>query len=89
MAELSTEAKAVCGAFWGPMLTEKLTFQRPHILTQKARKGLDELTEAGFLTVEDEPGGGLTWRPTDKMRSERPRVSMAFARANKFPITTE
>ena len=92
--ELSTEAKVVAGTFWGRMYLTTLSFDRPWALTTQTRKGLDELVEAGFLTmtprnnIKDCP---LDWEPTDKMKSERPgkNVSYDFICKNSFSMTTD
>lgn len=88
---LSVEAKVVCGAFWGIMLTTELGFERPWIIHERTRKGLDELVAAGYLTVEkfNQYSDKLIWKTTDKLRAELPRVSMKFMKENSFPVTTE
>ncbi len=89
--ELSTEAKVIIGAFWGIMPTSELSFARPHIIHPRARQGLDELVKTGMLTVEkfNKYSDKLVWKPTDKMKTNKPKVSKAFIKANSFPITTE
>ena len=90
---LSKEAKVCVGAWWSVMMTGELKFQRPHIIHPRTRKGLDELVDKGFLTVEkfNDISDALVWKPTDKMRdkSQRPKVSMDFVKEHGFPITTE
>lgn len=89
---LSVEAKVLTGAWWGIMMTGEVTFDRPWIIHPSTRKGLNELVAAGYLTAaplnryKDCP---WVWKPTDKMKAERPQVSMAFMKANGFPITDE
>lgn len=91
MAELSVEAKVVCGAFWGIMGMTEVSFERPHIITKKARKGLDDLVTAGLLTVEkfNQHSAKLVWKPTGKMKTNKPKVSHEYIKANTFPITSE
>jgi hypothetical protein len=91
---LSTEAKTMVGAFWSIMRITELCFERPWIITPQARKGLDDLTAAGYLKAEQvNPRYGdkspMVWKPTGKMKAEKPRVSLAFVEANSFPITDE
>lgn len=89
---LITEAKVLVGAWWGILPSSEVTFQRPHVIHPRTRQGLDALVAAGYLTVEplnrhkDSP---LTWKPTAKLRSERPKVSRAFMEQNTFPIKIE
>ena len=89
--ELSTEALVVCGAFWGVLPTSELSFERPHVIHPRTRKGLDDLVAAGFLTVErfNNISDKLVWKPTERMKSERPKVSRAFMKDNSFPVTTD
>ena len=90
--ELSTEAKVVAGTFWGIMPTDELSFNRPHIIHPKTRKGLDDLVEAGLLTMEplnDYKNPPLVWKPTDKMKTDKPDTPLAFIKAHGFPVTTE
>lgn len=89
--ELSIEARVVIGAFWGVMPTDELSFQRPHIIHPRTRKGLDELVEAGMLTVErfNKHSDTLVWKPTDKMKTDKPELDMEFLKENSFPVTTE
>jgi len=88
--ELSTEAKVVYGAQFSFGLTE-LSFNRPHIIHPRMRRGLDDLVAAGLLTMEkfNEHSAKLLWKPTEKLKANRPTVSMKFIKANSFPITTE
>ena len=83
----------VAGCFWGMMMPRtELSFDRPWIIHPRTRKGLDELVEAGLLTVEkfDNPHSDkLIWKPTPRMGTEGPKPSMAFMQANSFSITTE
>ena len=91
MSDLSIEAQGMIGAFWMFSNQTEVTFQRPHILTKRARKGLDELVEAGFLTVRkfNRFSDALVWEPTDKMKTDKPRVSIKFLKENSFVITDE
>lgn len=89
---LSPEAKTLVGAWWGVMMTTEVTFQRPWIIHPQARKGLDELVAAGYLSCEplnqcENPPMG--WKPTEKLKTEQPKVSRDFMKANSFPITDE
>jgi len=79
------------GGFWKFSSKMELTFHRPHIITDQARKGLDDLVQAGFLTVDrlNHISDALVWTPTQKMADEKPKVSMKFIEENTFPITTE
>lgn len=90
---LSVEAKVVAGCWWGVMMTDKVGFDRPWTIHPQTRKGLDDLAAAGYLTCEPRnryPNCPLDWKPTDKMRTERPRVSQAFLKEHStFPITDE
>lgn len=91
---LSNEAKAIAGAYWGNgMMSDRLSFKRPWVISHKARKALDDLVEAGYLTVatlNDHPKSPMEWQPTSKMRSERPTVSAAFLKEHgKFPMLDE
>lgn len=86
--EFSTEEKCVIGCWWNIMMTTEVTFQRPHIIHPRMRKGLDELTDKGLLAFEDRHGIAI-WTPTDKMKTHKPRVSQKFLEENSFPITTE
>lgn len=100
MTEFSDEAKVVCGAWWNVTMTDNLQFDRPWIIHPRTRKGLDELVDKGYLTSEplnhykDAP---LCFRPTKKMKSERPAKDFwetydemeAFLQENNFPITDE
>lgn len=88
MEKLSIEAKVMLGGFFGIMITDELYFKRPHIMTEKSRKGLDELVEQGWLTV-DKKRDGLVWKPTDKLKKERPQVSLEFIKEHNFKLTTE
>ncbi len=91
MTELSTEAKVMAFSFWGIISHSELSFARPHIITPQARKGLDDLVEAGLLTVErfNKYTDKLVWKPTDKMKTDKPKVSMAFAEKHSFRLTDE
>lgn len=90
--DLSIEAKVMAGTFWGPIYLTTLSFERPWILHPSARKGLDDLVEAGFLGMEprnDLKDCPIDWQPTLKMKMENPKVSQAFIIKNSFPLTTE
>lgn len=89
MVEFSIEAQVVAGAFWGA-LTE-VSFKRPHIIHERARKGLDELVAAGLLTMRprNDRSAELVWTATPRMKKEGPKPTMAFLKANAFPITTD
>lgn len=92
MSDLSTEAKVVGATWWGgPMMLTELSFDRPWIIHPKTRKGLDDLVAAGLLTVEkfNRVSDKLVWKPTDKMKTSPPKASLAFLKANSFPVTTE
>ena len=88
---LSIEAKVVCGGFWGIIRKNEVSFARPWVIHPRMRKGLDELVDAGYLTVKkpNNISDTLVWRYTDKLLEEKPRVSMGFIEANNFPSTTE
>lgn len=89
---LSVEAKVLIGCYWSLLMTEEIKFQRPHIISKRARKGFDELVEKGFLTVEkfNNHSPALVWKPTEKMYSDqKPKVSRQFIIDNNFPLTTE
>lgn len=96
MSDLSIEAKVICGTWWGVIGNSEVVFQRPWIIHPRTRKGLDELVEKGFLTVEQQ-SAALVWKPTAKMHIERPAREIAlttagfsaFMRENSFPITDE
>lgn len=90
MAELSTEAKIVVAALWKHTPTLELAFHRPWIITEKARKGLDELVSEKLLTVSDLDGfeGGLTWAPTEEMKSA-PKVDLVFLGEFGFDLVDE
>lgn len=87
---LSPEAKVMIGAYWGVMIADKVQFDRPWAIHPTTRKALDELVAAGYLTMEplnrykDCP---LLWKPTAKLREERPGVSQAFLKEHStFPV---
>lgn len=89
---LSTEAKVMIGSMWSIIAAAQVRFDRPHIIHPRARKGLDDLVEAGYLTVETlnkMDGSPWIWKPTDKLKAERPRVPIDFIETNSFPITQE
>jgi len=90
---LIPQAKVLVGAYWGPMMTDVLSFNRPWVISHSARKGLDALVAAGYLTMSprnDHPKSPLEWRPTDKLRTEKPRISPAFMKEyGRFPMTDE
>lgn len=89
---LSPEAKVCIGAWWNTLLTERLTFHRPWIMTPRTRKGLDELVRKGFLTVGNlnRYSEALVWKPTEKMIAQRPKISSAFMQEHgRHPITDE
>lgn len=92
MTDFSVEARVVSGVYWhGSMFLEELSFERPWIIHPRLRRGLDELVEAGLLTIEksNEVPGKLVWRPTDRMKSEGPKASLALIKANGFLVTIE
>lgn len=92
MDDLSIEAKVCVGCWWNVMMVTELSFQRPWIITPRTRKGLDELVAKGYLTVEkfNKYNDKLVWKPTDKLRNEKPRVSREFMEQHgTFPITDE
>lgn len=90
--ELSVEAKVVAGVYWGVggPFTE-ISFDRPWIIHPRMRKGLDELVDAGLLTVEkfNNVSDKLVWKPTPKMKTHGPKVTLAFIKAHSFPVTDE
>ena len=92
MTDFSIEAQVVAGAFWGRLMPcTALSFERPWIIHPKTRKGLDELVEAGLLTMErfNKISDKLIWKPTSRMEAEGPKPSIAFMKGNGFPVTTE
>lgn len=93
MTKLSVEARIIAGTLWtGYMSHTELSFRRPHIIHPKTRKGLDELVEAGLLTMEkpDDHLDTLSWKPTPLMVTDGPkRPSEAFMKRHTFPLTTE
>ena len=91
MNNLSIEARVVGTLFGMRGALTELSFDRPWIIHPRARKGLDELVEAGLLTVEpfNSVSEKLVWRPTPRMRDDGPRESFEFLKANSFPMTRE
>ena len=92
MKKLSTEAQVVSGTWWGTMHTDMLSFERPHIIHPSTRKGLDDLVKAGLLIMtprNDSKDPPLDWKPTHKMKTDRPKVSLDFIKEHGFPVTTE
>ena len=89
MEELSTEAKVLMGSIWSLPCYPSMEFKRPHIITEKMRKALDDLTECGFLSVEEDRLGGLKWTPTEDMKKSKIKVSKKFVEEHNFPMTTE
>jgi len=91
MSDLSIEAKAMIGAFWTLLPLNELSFDRPWIIHPRSRKGLDELVDKGFLTVEkfNDHSERLVWKPTDKMGTDKPKVSLKFLKENSFPLTEQ
>lgn len=89
MSDLSAEAQVMAFMFGGIMPMDKMQFDRPWAIHSRARKGLDELVDAGLLTVEplnhykDCP---LIWKPTDAMKDHK-HCSREFLEANSFPMT--
>ena len=89
--ELSVEAKVMLGGIWSRLGDTELSFRRPHIITDQARKGLDDLVEAGFLNTwtHDNPHNDTRyWKPTYKMK-DAPKIPMSFLDENNFDLTTE
>lgn len=88
--DLSTEANVIYGGLYQMIPKNEVTFQRPHIMTEQARKGFDDLVEAGYLTVEPfNKYGALTWRPTAKLHKERFEVSRDYIKQHNFKLTSE
>lgn len=90
--ELSIEARVAIGAWWDILLTDELRFERPWIITPETRKGLDELVTKGYLTVEGptKRSPAIAWTPTDKMRNERPSITLKFMQQHgRRPVTDE
>lgn len=67
MSELSSDARQVAAAWFGAMpigRTSHLQFAMvEHRPSPRAQAGLDELQAAGIISREDEPSGGVTYRP--------------------------
>jgi len=91
MSDLSVEAQVVIGGFFSILITTELSFKRPWVIHPKMRKGLDDLVDAGYLTVEkfNKHSGTMIWRPTEKLKSENPKVSRAFMEQHSFPVMDE
>lgn len=89
--DLSIEAKVVIGGFFSILMTTELSFKRPWVIHPRTRKGLDELVDNGYLTVEkfNKYADTLVWKPTDKMLKERPKISRKFMEENSFPVMDE
>lgn len=88
----STEALVLIGAHWGFFPKSKLSFNRPHAIHPKAKKGLDELVAKGFLTATPRnniPGCPMDYEPTEKMKTDKPFVDFDFIKENGFPYTVE
>ena len=70
MKELSIIAQVVYAGHWMMMPVMEMTFQRPWVIGVEMRKGLDELVEAGYLSVEkfdNKYSDAMVWKPTQKM----------------------
>ena len=93
MADLSIEARVMFGAHWGGPMTMKVTYRRAWVIHPKARKGLDDLVTAGYLTVsKTNDGDGLTWEPTSKVKTDRPDPPIDFdfmMKHGDFPMVDE
>ena len=95
---LSFEARVVFASFWlRPMNLSELSFKRPHIIGEKLRKGLDDLTDAGLLARTGSKSNGFTWKPTDKMADAQPTnadehmqlAELVQKHGRDFEMTTE
>jgi len=90
--ELSKDARLASGMFSGPIGTNKLTFQRPHAIGERMRRGLEELAEKGYLEkrwtnhLRDSP---LEFHRGERMRREGPLVSMRELREDPIPVLRE
>ncbi len=89
--ELSIEAKCVAGSIFCAVPTDELSFERPWIIHPRTRKGLDDLVAAGLLIMRtwNPYSAKVLWTQTDKLRENPLNISMAFLKANSFPLTTE
>ena len=85
MTDFSIEAQVLLGSLWKWNKRLELNFQRSHIINPKTRKGLDELTEKGFLELT-ELGTRATWTPTDKMK-DTPAIPRSLVEQNSFTLT--
>lgn len=68
--DISRDAELVALAWFGFGVKSKLTFARPHIITDRAMDALTELEEAGLIDPLPEqqlPIGGVGWRGTMKL----------------------
>ncbi len=88
MQQLSKDAQSVAVCFFGFMPKVELVFHRPRIIHPRMRSALDELTEAGLLTTEDDKRGPKAWKATPELTAlaktlPRPREE------DSVPLTTK
>lgn len=89
-AELSIEARCIAACFFLFNEDCEVIFQRPHILTQSARAGLDELVARGLAEVStDKRSGAMTWTGKPGVGKVAQSISHAEIKRNSFPLTTE
>ena len=88
--KLSLEAKVIAASFFQILPNNKLSFNRPWAIHPKARKGLTDLVETGYLIetprnhIENCP---VDFNPTTKMKT-LPRVSREWLEEHgDFPMT--
>jgi len=93
MKDLSVEAQVVYAGHWQLMSINEITFQRPWVISDKTIKGLTDLVNAGYLTLEksdNKHSKAVTYKPTDKMKNEKAYYSVDFLQEHgRFPIIDE
>lgn len=93
MKALSIEAQVVYAGHWQMMKKMEMTFQRPWIISDKMKAGLDELVKDGYLICEpfDNPqSSAIVYKPTEKMKAETAWFGREFLEEHgRFPIIDE
>jgi len=93
ITELSIEAQVLYAGYWQMMKKNEVTFQRPWVISEKAKKGLDELVASDYLTCEkfDNPrSDAIVYKATEKMRDEKKWYSREFLEEHgRFNIIDE
>lgn len=89
ITNMSIEAQVVYAGHWQLMKKKEITFRRPWVISDKMKKGLDELVDAGYLLCK-QSNGAVTYGPTDKMFNEKAYFNMEFLiEHGQFPIIDE